>query len=234
MATTAKARQNGNEQSRKLSREERKQERAQEKERRRERDRAEREADRERRERARWKTVGYDAQGRLIGDDGYLMTPARTRLHRLCDAFFFLMIATFLAAVACIGFSYFQGQQLTEWELIAYGGNEFHGLSVATMLRVEAFYLLFVTATCLFANMKGMAWLYDGFAVRPVRIVALVMGVVSAVYFIVAVGVAGIPEPVSLIVAVLAILLMRFVSSVEAERPTLKRPKVARTEVKRR
>lgn len=228
MATTAKA------QSRKLTKEERKQERAQEKARRRERDRAEREADRERRERARWKTVAYDAQDRLIGDDGYLMTPARTRLHHLCNAFFFLMVVAFLAAVGCIALSYFQGQQLTEWELVAYGGNEFHGLSVATMLRVEAFYLLFVTATCLFANMKGMGWLYDGLEARPVRIVGGLMGVVSAVYFIVAVAVAGIPEPVSLIVAVLAILLMRFVSSVEAERPTLRRPKVARTEVKRR
>lgn len=234
MTTTAQAQKRKGEQPRKLSKEERKQQRAQEKERRRERDRAEREADRERRERARWKTVGYDAQGNLIGDDGYEMTPARARLHRLCDAFFFLMVVAFLAAVACIGFSYFQGQQLTEWELVAYGGNEFRGLSVATMLRVEAFYLLFVTATCLFANMKGMAWLYDGFAVRPVRIVAAVMGVVSAVYFIVAVAVAGIPEPVSLVVAVLAILLMRFVASAEAERPTLRRPKVARTEVKRR
>lgn len=140
------------------------------------RGKAQREAEREVRAKARQKTIRYAADGTRIGDDGLPMTKARTRLHNLYNACFIVMCVSFIGAAVCIGLSYFQGQRLSEWELIAYGGNQFNGLSIATLLRIEALYLLFVTAISLFANMKGMAWLYDKASIKPVKATMGAMG----------------------------------------------------------
>ncbi len=192
------------------------------------------EADREMRELRRQKVLRFDADGNRIGDDGYVMTRARSRLHQLCNGYFFLMCGAFLVAVACVMLSFFQGQQLTEWELVAYGGNEFRGMSVATMLRIEALFLLFLTATALLANMKGMAWLYDGAPFATVRKVMVISGVVSVAYFVVMLALVQVPEPFSLVAACMAALMHRFTDGVAHERGSLTRPAVARTVVKGR
>lgn len=196
------------------------------------REKAQREAEQEVKRKARQKVIAYDKDGNRIGDDGYVMTKARMRLHHLYNGCFILMVVSFLIAVVFIALSYFQGQQLTEWELVAYGGNQFNGWSVANMLRIEALYLLFVTAICLFANIKGMGWLYDGAPLKPVRATMFVMGIVSAVYFVVAVFTVGIPEPVSLIMVVIAALMSKFIVDVANEKGSLKRAKAVRTVVK--
>ena len=103
------------------------------------RGKAQREAEREVRAKARQKTIRYAADGTRIGDDGLPMTKARTRLHNLYNACFIVMCVSFIGAAVCIGLSYFQGQRLSEWELIAYGGNQFNGLSIATLLRDSYF-----------------------------------------------------------------------------------------------
>ena len=197
------------------------------------RGKAQREAEREVRAKARQKTIRYAADGTRIGDDGLPMTKARTRLHNLYNACFIVMCVSFIGAAVCIGLSYFQGQRLSEWELIAYGGNQFNGLSIATLLCIEALYLLFVTAISLFANMKGMAWLYDKASIKPVKATMGAMGVVSVVYFIVALFAADVPEPVSAVMVVISILMMRFVAAVDSEKGTLRPVKVARTVIKK-
>ena len=196
------------------------------------REKAQHKAEQEAKRKARQKVISYDKDGNRIGDDGYVMTKARMRLHHLYNGCFILMVVSFLAAVILIALSYFQGQQLSEWELVAYGGNQFNGWSVANMFRVEALYLLFVTAICLFANIKGMGWMYDGAPLKPVRVTMFVMGIVSVVYFVVAIFTVGIPEPVSLVVAAIAVLMGKFISDVDNEKGLLKRAKAVRTVVK--
>lgn len=189
-------------------------------------------AEKEQKQKKRQRVIRYDENGMRIGDDGFPMTKARKRLHYLYDGYFFLMIISFLVAVGMIASAFFQGQQLTEWELVAYGGNQFGNFSVATLLRVEALFLLFLTAGSLYANMKGMAWLYDKAPWNPVRNSMFVLGIVSALYFLGFAFIVGIPDPFSLISLIMAVLMYKFTNDVEEERPSLKKAKVARTEVK--
>lgn len=187
---------------------------------------------REAESRKRQIVVRYAEDGTKIGDDGFLMTPARNRLHQTYNAVFVWMVVTFLAAAVCIIQSFFQNQTITDWELVWVGGNMFNGFTVAGLLRIEALYLLFLTALCLFTNMKGMAWLYDGGPKKPVQVTFLLMLIPSIVYFAVSLFVVGIPEPASAISIVLAMLIFVFVPPVENERNSLKRVPVAKTVVK--
>ncbi len=177
--------------------------------------------------------VRYAEDGTKIGDDGYLMTSARNRLHQTYNAVFVWMVVTFLAAAICIIQSFFQNQTITDWELIWVGGNMFNGFTVASLLRIEALYLLFLTALCLFTNMKGMAWLYDGAPKKPVQVTFLLMLIPSAVYFLASLLLVGIPEPASVISMILALLIFKFVPPVENERSSLKKVPVARAVVKK-
>lgn len=189
-------------------------------------------AEKEAKQKKRQKVLRYDENGTRIGDDGFPMTKARNRLHYLYDGYFFLMVISFLVAVGMIAGAFFQGQQLTEWELVAYGGNQFGNFSVATLLRVEALFLLFLTAGSLYANMKGMAWLYDKAPWKPVRNSMYVIGIVSGLYFLGFAFIVGIPDPFSLISVVMAVLMYKFTSDVDQERPSLKKAKVAKTVIK--
>lgn len=189
-------------------------------------------AEKDAKQKKRQKVLRYDENGTRIGDDGFPMTKARSRLHYLYDGYFFLMIVSFLAAVGMIASAFFQGQQLTEWELVAYGGNQFGDFSVATLLRIEALFLLFLTAGCLYANMKGMAWLYDKASWKPVRNSMYVLGIISGLYFLGFTFIVGIPDPFSLISIIMAVLMYKFTSDVDQERPTLKKAKVAKTVIK--
>lgn len=180
------------------------------------------------------RTRYYDENGVRIGDDGYPMTKTRTRLHRLYDCYFFYMIIALLVGVALIVFSLFQGQQITEWELVWYGGSQFNGHSLATILRIEALYLMFVVAISLFSNMKGMAWMYDNGPERDVKITIYLSGVVSIVYFCAFTLIVGVPDPFSLITLCMSILNWKFVQDVKLGRGTLKKAKVAATVIKGR
>lgn len=176
--------------------------------------------------------IRYAADGQRIGDDGYLMTPARKRLHTLYNAFFFLMIAAFVGAAACMISSYFQNQTITEWELVWVGGNLYNGFSIGTLLRIEALLLLYLTIIFLFSNQKGMAWMYDGKPKRPVQRFIKLLIIPSAMYFLVAVFVVGFPDPVSLAGVILGVLEMRFVEAVDAERDKLEKVPVDHVVVK--
>lgn len=165
----------------------------------------------------------YNEEGVRIGDDGLPMTKARVHLHNLYNFCFIYMLIAIAAAIACVVLSNFQGQQLTYWELVAYGGNQFHGFETGTLLRIEALYLLFDSVVCLLANMKGMARLYDNAELRPVKRVLKVMAVGSIAYFAVALVVVHVVEPFSLIMAVTALLAMRLTEDAEMERRSLAR-----------
>lgn len=180
------------------------------------------------------RTRYYDVNGVRIGDDGYPMTKSRTRLHRLYDCYFFYMIIALLVGVGLIVFSLFQGQQITEWDLVWYGGTQFNGHSLATILRIEALYLMFVVAISLFSNMKGMAWMYDKGSEKSVKVTIFSAGVVSAVYFLAFTFIVGVPEPFSAITLCMSILNWKFFQEVKIDRGTLKKAKVATTVVKGR
>ncbi len=195
--------------------------------------RAERKAANKKKAPRRQIVVRYAEDGTKIGDDGYLMTPARNRLHQTYNVVFVWMVVTFFAAAVCIVQSFFQNQTITDWELVWIGGNMFNGFTVASLLRVEALFLLFLTALCLFTNMKGMAWMYDGGDKRPVQIAFLLLLVPSAIYFVAMLILVGIPEPASVISMILALFIFKFVPAVENERPSLKKVPVARTVIKR-
>ena len=159
----------------------------------------------------------YDENGVRIGDDGLPMTKARQRLHSLYNFCFIYLVVTFIAAVAFIAGAYFQGQEITDWELVAQGGNQFNGLPVATIMRIEALFLLFCGIVCLLANLKGMARLYDDAPYRPIHRILIVMSVVSPLYFIGFLLIVRIPDPASLIMAVVGFLGLRFLKDVEIE-----------------
>lgn len=196
------------------------------------REKAQRKAIEEEKKRRYQKVLRFDADGNRIGDDGYPMTKARWRLHYLYNGVFIYMIVVFIAAVVMIAASFFQGQQLTPWELVAYGGNQFHGYSTGSLLRIEALYLLFLTALCLFTNIKGMAWLYDGAPIKPVRITTGALGISSICYFFIECSVVKVFDPFSLIASIGAVLMVLFVRAVDQERPNLRKAKVASTVVK--
>lgn len=180
------------------------------------------------------RTRYYDANGVRIGDDGYPMTKSRTHLHRLYDCYFFYMIIALLIGVGLIVFSLFQGQQITEWDLVWYGGTQFNGHSLATILRIEALYLMFVVAISLFSNMKGMAWMYDKGSEKSVKVTIFLAGIVSAIYFGAFAFVVGVPEPFSAITLCMSILNWKFFQEVKIDRGTLKKAKVATVVVKGR
>ena len=162
-------------------------------------------------------TKQYDENGVRIGDDGLPMTKARLRLHHLYNFCFIYLIVTVVVAIGLIAGAYFQGQELTDWELVAVGGNQFNGLSVATIMRVEALFLLFCAIVCLLANMKGMAWLYDNAPYRSIYRITLVICVVSIIYFISFLLIVRIPDPASLIMGIAGLLGFRFLKDVDIE-----------------
>ena len=207
-------------------------EKAYEKAKQRNRKRATRKAVQQSQARKRQIVIRYTEDGQRIGDDGFIMTTARLRLHHLYNPFFFLMCASFVGAAICLISSYFQNQTITDLEFIWVGGNLFNGYSVGTLLRIEALYLLYLTVLFLFSNQKGMAWMYDNKPMKPVRTLALLMIIPSAVYFLVSLVFVDIPEPVSLVAIVLGVLNVRFVADVDRERGSLKKGEVARVVVK--
>lgn len=182
--------------------------------------------------RKRQVVINYADDGTRIGDDGLYMTKARKKLHRTYDLIIIWMAVTFFAAAGCIIASFFQNQTITEWELIWIGGNMFNGLPVANILRIEALFMLYVCAVSLFTNQKGMAWMYDHRPKKPAMITCMLLLIPSAIYFVGFFFIVGLPEPVSAISIVLALCVYFFIPPVERERPSLKKVKVARSEIK--
>lgn len=156
--------------------------------------------------------------GVRIGDDGLPMTKARLRLHHLYDFCFIYMIIAAIGAVACIALSFFQGQEMTGWDLIATGGNQFNGYSAATLLRFEALYLLCSGVLSLLANVKGMSRMYDDTPLGPARALLLSLLIGSAIYFVAVLVFVGIPEPASLVMTVVSLCALLTIKDAEVDK----------------
>lgn len=183
--------------------------------------------------------VTYDKDDVRIGDDGYSMTPARSRLHHMLNAIFVWGIVCAVLGAGCAIIAYAQGQtyggnaaDFSSFNLEVYGGNMFNGFEVATLLRIEAIILLFSALFGPVISIQGFHWFYDG---KPVTFTAVVMAVVSVfvvIYQVMLVSIVGIVDPFSLVTLIMVILIALFMRSVAKERPTLRKAKVARSEIK--
>ena len=174
----------------------------------------------------------YDKDGTKIGDDGYPMTPVRTRMHTLFNALFIWSAVIALVGIGLLVASYFQNQEITSWELVYTGGAHFNGYSVATILRLESL-LCFVTAfMCFVLNLFGFSWMYDRHSPTKTRVCLTILGAASLALEVAALATIHIPEPLAIINFVLIFLVVRTMSLVKAERPTLKKAKAVRKTVK--
>ncbi len=176
--------------------------------------------------------INYDADGVRIGDDGYPMTPTRTRLHRLLNGVFIWGIICALGCLGCIIASYFQGQEYHGFELITSGGNMYNGYSVANLFRYEALVLLFTAIMGPVISIQGFRWFYDNCSVGFTAILMGVLAAISIGYEIVIVTVVGAFDPASLVTAILLIVIVCAMMSVTKEKPHLKKAKIASTVVK--
>ncbi len=174
----------------------------------------------------------YDKDGTKIGDDGYPMTPVRSKMHTLFNAYFIWMLVMIVICIACIICSYLQGQEITSWELIYSGGNHYNGYSVATILRIEALLCLITAFLGLLINLFGFGWLYDKRSPRLAQVSLAVIGVASLACEIAALATIHLPEVVSIVNLVLIVLTFTTMRAVDEERPTLKKAKVARKVIK--
>lgn len=184
--------------------------------------------------------IHYDKDGNRIGDDGYPLTPKRHRLHNTLNAIFIWAIICAIVGAGCAIIAYAQGQQyggfegdFSTFDLEVYGGNMINGYSVATLLRVEAVLLIFMGIFGTTVNFKGFHWLYDKASATALRIIMAIIVVVTVAYQVMLLTSVGIPDPGSLIMAVLIIMAAIFMKQVAEERPTLRKAKIARTEVKK-
>lgn len=184
--------------------------------------------------------IHYDKDGNRIGDDGYPLTPKRHRLHNTLNAIFIWAIICATVGAGCAIIAYAQGQQyggfegdFSTFDLEVYGGNMINGYSVATLLRVEAVLLIFMGIFGTTVNFKGFHWLYDKASATALRIIMAIIVVVTVAYQVMLLTSVGIPDPGSLIMAILIIMAAIFMKQVAEERPTLRKAKIARTEVKK-
>lgn len=184
--------------------------------------------------------IHYDKDGNRIGDDGYPLTPKRHRLHNTLNAIFIWAIICAIVGAGCAIIAYAQGQQyggfegdFSTFDLEVYGGNMINGYSVATLLRVEAVLLIFMGIFGTTVNFKGFHWLYDKSSATALRIIMAIIVVVTVAYQVMLLTSVGIPDPGSLIMAILIIMAAIFMKQVAEERPTLRKAKIARTEVKK-
>lgn len=163
----------------------------------------------------------FDEQGRRIGDDGLPMTRLRTRAHRLLNGFFIWGV---VAALLCAGFTVlaaFQGQVLSDWELVAAGGAYRNGFSVASLLRYEALFCLAVAIASVANHLYGFSWFYDGYTLKPVRRITAGLGLACVLWFAAAALLVGVFEPVSFLTIVLLALLWALIPKVFEERVQL-------------
>ncbi|MGI6105312.1 MAG: hypothetical protein ACOYD7_03855 [Raoultibacter sp.] len=162
----------------------------------------------------------FDFEGLKIGDDGFPMTRTRTQMHHLFNAYLFWGV---IAILACIGFavwSYFQGQEMTFFELTAYGGILYNDFSLATLMRAEAAFCLLVGICSIAMSLYGFAWFYDNASSKPVKRISLILTIACVIWFCLYL-IVGIVEPVAPIVAVFLLLQRRMSKKVLEEKPCL-------------
>lgn len=184
--------------------------------------------------------IHYDKDDVRIGDDGFSMTPIRTRLHHMLNALFVWGIICGIGCVACAILAYAQGQQFGGFEgdfatfdIEVTGGNMFNGYSVATLLRVETIVLIFTAIFSFVINIQAFGWFYDRVPIGKTAILMTLLALAVVTYETSLILTIGIPDVISLVTLIMLILIAVFMRQVALERPTLKKAKIARTEVKK-
>ncbi len=168
----------------------------------------------------------YDENGYRVGDDGYPMTRCRRRLHRTLDLLLMGGYVCIVVAIVCVLAAFFQNQSITPMEFVYYGGNEFNGVPIANLLRIEALCVFLIGLAVVALSHRGFSWLYDdeedrrSFTKFYAMVVVLFGGWNAYLLLFV-----GLIDPLSLTMAVLVGLMVRFVAQVDEERETL-RPSV--------
>ncbi|MDO4854427.1 MAG: hypothetical protein Q4A43_03320 [Coriobacteriia bacterium] len=175
--------------------------------------------------------VNYDADGNKLGDDGYPMTQVRKMLHNLLNIYFVGGLAIALFALFCCVFSYFQGQEYSYIELVATGGTQLNGWDFAFLLRIEALFCLFVAIISICINLVGFNWMYDDRAPYAYYALLAILGIASMAFFIAVNLFVGVSEPISAISLLFTLLNCICTFLVASEKPTLRKPKIAKTEV---
>ena len=171
--------------------------------------------------------VWYDADGVEIGDDGYPMTPIRTRMHRLFNALFIWAIVAVVIGLFCTAFAYAQNQDysMQGFDIVISGGTQVNGFDFALLLRIEGLFCLFTAIICLFGNFIGFNWMYDKRSPRTITVLLAILGIGSFFFEMAALLIAHLPDPVSLVNVLLAILIFTTMARVESERPSLSKAK---------
>ena len=166
--------------------------------------------------------VLYDVDGYRVGDDGYPLTKPRRRMHRLFDAVLIFAYICLVVAVVFVVWALFQGQSLTTEDFIAYGGNEYKGKNVASLMRGEALVAFIIGLIGIISSHRGFDWLYDGKEGSAVCWLLVGAGVLAAGWCVYLFANVQIVDPVSLIFMMLVVLSLATMRQVRIERPTLK------------
>lgn len=176
--------------------------------------------------------IEYDKAGNILGDDGYPMTPTRKRMHRIFDAWFVYVIIMAVAGVVLMVLAYFQGAQYTDWDAVQRGGNQFNGWDTAFLIRLEALLCLYTGVFAALISIFGFRWFYDRKPVVIVYGMMIALATVSIGYQVFSTTSVGALEPLSLVNISFMLITLLTMSAVKRERPTLRKPKVGRREVK--
>lgn len=73
-----------------------------------------------------------------IGDDGCYMTKKRIIAHQSLNVVLVWGVVVLLATIVFASVAHLQGQTLSQFELIATGGNQYRGFYTADLLRCAA------------------------------------------------------------------------------------------------
>ena len=176
--------------------------------------------------------ITYDKKGKVLGDDGYEMTPIRKRMHRIFDGWFIYVIIMVVVALAGLIASYFQGAQYTDWELVQSGGNQFNGWDTAFLLRMEALLALYSAIFAALINVFGFQWFYDRKSPAVTYAMMVALALASVTYLFMGFAFVGTIEPLSLVNISFLLVTLLSMNAVKAERPTLRKPKVGKRVVK--
>lgn len=177
--------------------------------------------------------IWYTEDGTKIGDDGYPMTPLRRKMHNIWNAYFIYALILVIWGVGCTVGSYFSGETFTDWELHTTGGWEYNGYRMATLMRIEALICLWTAVAGVILNLKGFAWMYDRHSAGFVNgLLYAVLGLSIAIE-LVSLFMIHLISPACLINIVLIAMTIVTMKQIEEERPTLKKAKRFRKEVKK-
>ncbi|MDD6650815.1 MAG: hypothetical protein PUE49_01265 [Eggerthellales bacterium] len=140
----------------------------------------------------------YTAIDARIGDDGCYMTKKRIIAHHSLNFLIVWGVLILLCTIIFAAVAYLQGQTLSQFELIASGGNMFKGYYTADLLRLEAAYCFFGGLILVGIHLYGFVWLYE--QGKQWIIGALILASVSiSVVWLGFMGSIGILEPISFV-----------------------------------